>query len=166
MDLKALAVFVSICVLSLSGTDEVESPKSVPPLIGMARFVPSDAGTDSSQWHVKLVVPVIRWKVEGEIVPKKRWPELETNVKNTDLVLSVGGPSPLSESRFVSVKGEELTREDVARRLAKETPVLISVNGKMPEQFYLQLTNPDAVVVILGARDGYPAPELLPAQWN
>ena len=49
-------------------------------------------------------------------------------------------------------------------RLAKETPVLVSVTGEMPDAYYLQLTNPDALIVILGPRDGFPAPELLPAK--
>lgn len=43
-------------------------------------------------------------------------------------------------------------------------PVLVSVSGEMPDAYFLQLTKPDALILILGPRDGYPAPEFLPAK--
>jgi len=62
------------------------------------------------------------------------------------------------------LQGNELNRDQVVKRLEKETAVLVSVSGRMPDAYYLQLTNPDALVVILGPRDGAPAPGLLPAE--
>jgi hypothetical protein len=89
---------------------------------------------------------------------------LKADVKKVSLVLVMGGPSPLAESRVVDMKGKELSRDEMLKRLAKETPVLLSVSGEMPDAYFLQLTNAEALIVILGPRDGYPAPGLLPAK--
>jgi hypothetical protein len=75
----------------------------------------------------------------------------------------MGGPSQLAESWVVDMKGNKLSRDQVVQRLTSETPVLVSVSGRMPDAYFLQLTDADALIVILGPRDGYPAPEFLPA---
>ena len=36
------------------------------------------------------------------------------------------------------------------QRLASYTPVLLAVNGKMPEPFYLQCLAPDTLMVLVG----------------
>jgi len=35
---------------------------------------------------------------------------------------------------------------------------------EIPESYYLQLTQPEAIVIVLGARDGAPSPDLLPRE--
>jgi hypothetical protein len=63
----------------------------------------------------------------------------------------------------VDLNGTELNREQILERLSKETPVLVSVSGRMPDPFFLQLTRPGALIVVLGPRDGAPSPQMLPA---
>jgi hypothetical protein len=138
-------------------------PKDVPPLIGVA--IVGDPGQGGeSEWTVELTLPRIAWQVVGEVVPKKQWPELKTEVEKTTLTLRMGGLSQLAPSRIVDLRGRALGRTQVVSRLKWETPVLVSVSGRMPDPYFLQLTKPDALIVILGARDGYPAPDLLPAR--
>lgn len=139
-------------------------PVQVPPIVGTAVVVDAGGKDESSEWQISLTVPRIRWDIVGEMVPKKEWPRLNADVKKVSLSLVLGGPSQLAESRIVDMKGKELSRDQILKRLAKETPVLISVSGEMPDAYFLQLTNAEALMVILGPRDGYPAPELLPAK--
>ena len=156
-----------VLVLIASGHSLAEEPlplpKDVPPMLGTA--VVCDPGKEGdSEWKIQLTLPKVAWEVVGEMVPKKTWPELKTEVKKATLTLRMGGPSQLAPSKIVGLKGKELNRDVVLKRLGKEAPVLVSVSGRMPDSYYLQLTNPEALVVILGARDGYPAPDLLPAK--
>lgn len=139
-------------------------PKNVPPIVGTAVVADASESHGSSAWQIKLTVPKIQWEVVGEMVPKKVWPQLKADVKEVRLVLSMGGPSQLAESRVADMQGRELSRDQILRRLAKETPVLLSVSGEMPDAYFLQLTDAEALIIILGPRDGYPAPGLLPAK--
>lgn len=145
-------------------SDSLPLPKGVPPIIGTAVVTNAPDAGEFSEWRIGLTVPKIRWEVVGELIPKKSWPEVKVEVEKVILTLRMGGPSQLAESRVLDVKGKELTRDQVITRLAKETPVLVSVSGAMPDAYFLQLTNTDAIVVILGPRDGFPAPQLLPAK--
>lgn len=142
-------------------------PRSVPPLIGMvsAKAAATNATSkeDEAQPRIVVTVPKVRWKVVGEIVPKESWPKVEAQVEKVSITLKLGGPSPLAESRFMTIEGQELEIKDVVSRLQKPQPVLISVNGDMPEPYYLQTSRPETLILILGPRDGMPAPELLPA---
>lgn len=141
-------------------------PRQVPPLVGTA--VVSDSGKQGelAEWAIHLTVPKTRWEVVGSMVPKREWPRLRAEVEQVRLILRMGGPSQLAESRIVDVKGRPLSRQQIRERLSKEAPVLVSVSGDMPDPYYLQLAQAQALVVILGPRDGSPAPELLPATVN
>ena len=146
------------------GKDPSGLPRNVPPVLGTAVVSDPGKGEESQEWKIKLTLPKIAWEVVGESVPKKQWPELKSEVRMTTLTLRMGGPSQLAESRVVDLKGNELSRDQVVKRLENEIPVLVSVSGGMPDGYFLQLTHTDALIVILGARDGYPAPEFLPAK--
>jgi hypothetical protein len=139
-------------------------PKHIPPIVGTAVVADAGGKDESSEWQITLTVPQIQWDIVGEMVPKKEWPQLKTDVKKVSLFLVMGGPSQLAESRIVDMNGKELSRDQTLKRLAKETPVLLSVSGEMPDAYFLQLTNAEALIVILGPRDGYPSPGLLPAK--
>ena len=158
-----MLVHASLLVVVVTAADVPPLPQSVPPIVGTAVVI--DGGTDdpTSEWGVRVAIPRIRWEVVGEIVPKHAWPDLVAEVRETMLTLEMGGRSALRESRIVSLDGTPLTREQAVERLTVTTPVLISVSGEMPEPYFLQLTRPDALIVILGPRDGSPAPNLLPA---
>ena len=159
-------VFATIANGNADASDSVPLPKDVPPVIGVAVAVVKDAGEDDrrGEWKIRLTIPKITWEVVGKSIPKKQWPELSAQVEKTTLFLRMGGPSALSPSRIVNVKGKDLNYNQVVKRLEKETPVLISVSGRMPDAYFLQLTTSDALIVILGPRDGGPAPDLLPSE--
>lgn len=144
--------------------DSPPFPKHVPPILATAVVTDSGKGDELSMWRIGLTLPKIRWDIVGELVPKKSWPQLKAEVEKVTLVLRIGGPSQLAESRVLDIKGKELSRDQVLNRLAKETPVLVSVSGEMPDAYFLQLTNADSLIIVLGPQDGYPAPELLPAK--
>jgi hypothetical protein len=139
-------------------------PKDVPPVVATA--VVSDRGNNGehSEWAIRLTVPRIAWEVVGEVVPRKEWPELKAEVAKGTLTLRMGGPSALAPSRVVDLHGKDLSREQIIKRLERESPVLVSLSGRTVDPYFLTLTKADALIVILGPRDGYPAPELLPAK--
>lgn len=150
--------------LNMTASEPIVMPTDVPPVIAMAAV--SDAGKEdlNSTWKIRLSLPKVRWQVVGEVIPKSQWPELKSEVLTTIMTLEMGGPSALAESRILDMKGNDLTRDQVVKRLSKETAVLVSVSGRVPEAYYLQLTNPDTLMVILGPRDGVPVSELLPKE--
>jgi hypothetical protein len=164
--LQRLVGIVLACLASgnVIAKDPPALPKNVPPVLGMAVVSDAGRGDESGEWIIKLTLPKIAWEVVGESIPKKQWPELKSEVRMTTLTLRMGGPSQLAESRVIDLKGKELSRDQVVKRLESEIPVLVSVSGHMPDAYFLQLTKAEALIVILGARDGYPAPEFLPAK--
>ena len=139
-------------------------PKHVPPIVATAVVADPGKGGESSEWRIGLTIPRIQWEIVGKMTPKEQWPQLRAQVEKINLVLVMGGPSQLAESRFLYMKGEQLSRNQVRRRLEKETPVIVSLSGGMPDAYFLQLTNAEALIVVLGPRDGFPAPEFLPAK--
>jgi hypothetical protein len=136
-------------------------PKDVPPVNGTAL-----AANDSETWGVRIRVPKTTWEVIGERRPKTEWPELQVKVEELVLRLSMDyhpatALSEVSQHRIVDLNGRRLERAEALLRLKQETPVLISVSGRMPDSFYLQCVKADTLVVILGIPD-CPAPDLLP----
>lgn len=158
-----ILVHASMFVVVATAADVPPLPRQVPPVLGVAVVI--DGGTDApeSGWRIRVTIPKVRWEVVGEIVPKRSWPDLVAEVTETMLTLEMGGRSALRESRIVSLDGTPLTRAEAVERLTESTPVLISLSGSLPDPYYLRLTRPDALIVVLGPRDGCPAPELLPA---
>lgn len=163
--LTGLFLLLSVSGLAIAG-DLPPFPKQLPPVMATAKLIDAGKGDATSSWKVGVSIPRIHWEIAGEIDPKKEWPQLKTEVENVSLVLEMGGPSQLAESRFLDMKGNSLDREQVIKRLASETPVLVSLSGDMPDAYYLQLTSSEALLIVLGPRDGYPAPEFLPAKKN
>ena len=142
-------------------------PKDVPPVIGTAVATPSSTqGDDDDKWSIKLVVPKVVWEVVGERRPKREWPKFKVTVEEAILTLPMGyhPATQLSDSaqnRVLDLKGRRLSRDEVLKRLAAKTPVLVSVSGRIPDPFYLQCTKPDTLIVVLGIPSS-PAPDLLP----
>jgi hypothetical protein len=137
----------------------ITPPEDVPPV--MATAVATSAGDDLK---IKLMVPCARWKVVGEVVPKSQWPELQVDIVEDTRTLVFGGPSALAESRVLDVQGKDVSHEEILARLKEESPVLVSVSGKVADPYYLQLAKPETLVIVLGPRDKMPAPALLPSQ--
>lgn len=135
------------------------APQDVPPVVGTAI-----ASSHNDGLRIKLTCPRVRWRVVGNMVPKTQWPALQVDTTNDIRTIEMGGPSALAESRVVDVQGNELNQEETLERLHAETPVLVSVSGKMVDPYYLQLTQPDTVVILLGPRDKQPATALLPSR--
>ena len=136
----------------------------LPPVLGVAIAGGDQPEAVDDEWTVRLTLPRVTWQVVGEAVPKREWPTVQSVVEQHTQMLRMGGPSALAPSRIVDLVGRELTREEVMERLEIESPVLVSLSGRMIEEYYLQLTVADALIVILGPRDGAPCPELLATQ--
>jgi hypothetical protein len=158
-----LALITALIATLTAAFAETPAPKDIPPVI--AHAVVSDPGGKSaaSEWKITLTLPKIAWEVTGKAVPKQEWPELKTDVTMATLTLRMGGPSALAESRIVDMKGTAIPRAEVVKRLEKQTPVLVSLSGRMPDAYHLQLTTPDALIILLGPREDSPRPEFLPA---
>jgi hypothetical protein len=164
MNRSLIALACTFCLVSgADAEDPAPFPADVPPVIGTAAVTDDAPKRAGDEWAIHLTLPQIAWKVVGEVVPKREWPVVRVDVKKQTLALRMDGPSALAPSRIVDLQGRELNADEVRERLASETPVLVSLSGRMVEPYYLQLTRPDALIVILGPRDGAPSPELLPA---
>ena len=67
------------------------------------------------------------------------------------------------ESQIVALDGRDLSQQDILKRLKKETPVLVAIDGRMVDRFYLQIVKADTLIILLSEWDGSPATKLLPA---
>jgi hypothetical protein len=165
--------YVGIALILIAGghvlaKESMRLPEDVPPVIGTAVVIPSQSPNprDYDEWSIRLVVPKIAWEVIGERRPKREWPEFKVVVEEATLTLSMGyhPATQLSENaqnRIVDLKGRRLNRDEARKRLEGNTPVLVSVSGRMPDPYFLQCTRNDALIVVLGT-PASPAPDLLP----
>lgn len=162
--------FLSVFVLFTESraADRVPMPEDVPPVVGRATILAPAANNGGKDWSVRVRVPRVLWEKVGREQPKVRWPKLRVNVTETTLDLSMhySPATQLDEgaqNRILDVQGRRLSREEALRRLQDTTPVLVSVSGKMPDDWYLQCTRPETLIVVPGIPES-PAPELLPAE--
>lgn len=141
-------------------------PKNLPPMIGTAVVTEPGTGDNQRPWVIRLTIPKFRWHEVGEVIPKIQWSKLVTDVEKNEIKMLIDGPLQLESSRVYDLEGKRLSREEVIRKMSKETPVLVSFG--FPEKYYLQLTKPDALVIVLGGREWhlleyYPRPKEEPA---
>lgn len=162
---RTLVLLACLSVVPVAAPDgEIPGvPQTPPPVLGTAKIYEPPGADSRAEWTIRVEVPRVRCRKVGEVVPKKRWPELETTVTVATLDLRMGGPSALWPSKFVDRTGAEIDTETVVKRLGQATPVLVAIDGKMPHSYWLRLIRDDAILVLLGPRDGAPDPSLLPA---
>ena len=165
MKVVSVSVVYIFCLMGTSAAQENDAlPTTMPPLIGMAVVHDAGLANQVGEWRIRLTLPKISWHIKGQDKPIKAWPKLETGLEKQTIMLRMDGPSALLPSYVVDLKGQPLNREQILARLRHETPVWVSVDGKKPDPYYLQLTYPEALIVILGDREKAPRPDLLPAK--
>jgi hypothetical protein len=155
---------IAFCLALVTSTyatarEAIPFPNTLPPV-----FATAIAKAKGDTLTIAVSYPRQRWQVVGELVPKEKWPTLNLESERATQELILGGPSQLAESKVLEATGKELNYEEIVKRLAQQTPVLIAVDGKFPASYYLQLITPEALIIQLGPRDGSPAPSMLPAE--
>ena len=84
------------------------------------------------------------------------WPRIKADVEMHTLDVEMGYSSEMvqlteyGQNRLVDLNGRRISREDALKRLGKNTPVLVSVSGEMPDPFYLRCSRPDTLIVLFG----------------
>jgi hypothetical protein len=157
---SAFVVCLTLVTASYAAAREAHTfPTTLPPVVATAA-----AKAKEDTLVIGITYPQPRWQLEGEIVPKEKWPKLKVEIERVDQQLILGGPSQLAESKVVDLNGKELTHEEIAKRLAQQTLVLIAVDGKFPSSYYRTLIKPDTLIIQLGPRDGAPAPSMLASE--
>lgn len=155
-----LAFCIAMLTASMTLAREAHPfPKTLPPVVATAV-----ATSNSDSLTLAVSYPQPRWELVGEVVPKEQWPQLNVELERKSQTIVLGGPSALAESSVVDIHGKELTRDEIAKRLAQQTLVLIAVDGKFPSSYYLTMLKPETLIIQLGPRDGAPAPRMLPAE--
>jgi hypothetical protein len=159
-----MRLIIALCAASLATSHAAAReahtfPTTLPPVVATAA-----AKAKGDTLTIGITYPQSRWQLDGEFVPKEKWPTLKVEVERVEQALTLGGPSQLAESKVVDLDGKELTHEEIAKRLAQQTLVLIAADGKFPSSYYRTLLKPDTLIIQLGPRDGAPAPSMLAAE--
>jgi hypothetical protein len=82
-------------------------------------------------------------------VIKDRKEEVETfNIQNTTVTITTR-ELDAKYMQFFDMDGKKLASKDVAERLAKETPVLLSADGQKVDPYYLKVFKKDTLIVAL-----------------
>ena len=164
-----VSIFLSIGVLTGSaaadsdpaskpsdGAEQLATPKGLPPLAGVAvALLKNPPEPEGYAWSIRLSVPKVEWEIVGKERPKFEWTKVEAHVEliTMDIAMGYAEATQLSEKaqdRIVDLSGRRLGREEAQKRLASNTPVLVSVSGEMPDSFYLQCVKPETLVVLFG----------------
>lgn len=149
--------------LTLAG-DPSSFPKGLPPVVGTAVSRSANVGVE-----LTITCPVPRWKnVPGKWDPEL--PKLSTlnhirpsNTKESIRIRLVGPMyTQRTETRVFDLNGKQLSHDEVVKRLEKESPVLVAVDGGTVDPYYLQIVKPDTLIISLSGWDGAPATRLYP----
>ena len=164
-----IVIVIGMPMLPTFGDQPPSVPKTNPPLFGTA-FV-NDAGKELKVdeyrlvWELTVKIPIISpgpfepafpsssdqnlpRKLQGAGTRKVQVRLCEIRVQHRSLDQTV-------QLRVVDVHGKSLSRDQVLARLKKETPVWVSLNDELPDDYFLRLARPDSLVVIFGPGDKY-----------
>ncbi|MEM7167412.1 MAG: hypothetical protein AAF581_18260 [Planctomycetota bacterium] len=163
------AIVLSVCAVLLFTAAEKSAtiptaPQGVPPMVGTAQLSTVNVEGKRPRRELAVTIPKVRWELTGRMVAKREWPKLDATVDLVTLKEESNPRSQLVPTQVFDLEGKQLSRSQVAERLSTKTPVLVSVSGKMPDAYYLQVVRPDTLIVVLGPRLGSPAPVYLPAE--
>ena len=123
------------------------------------------SGDQEGRYQIKLVLPFIRYEIvarEYRAGKVAQWQDVITRVKPVTRTLKFETASQIPDSQVVGMDGKPMDPETILSRLKDETPVLVSVSGKMVDPYYLQLAKDDAVIILLSRKDGKGDAKLLP----
>jgi hypothetical protein len=169
---------VVACGLASAG-ENTRLPEGLPALAGTAVVSVSDErGPDSAwtigvsleeeTWKEVLTSPSIRerWKEKLAVLIENGQVQLEPEVSGTGvhrvastrMIFQMNKPDHYVLCRIFDISGKELSREALIEQLAGKTPVLVSLSGQMPHHQYLQLVEPDTLVVLIAPDDKVAAP--------
>lgn len=149
--------------LTLAG-DPSSFPKQLPPVVGTAIARSADVGVE-----LTVTCPVPRWiNVPGKLDPDL--PKLSTlanirpSITKESIRIRLVGPmyTQRSETRVLDLNGKQLSHEELVKRLEKESPVLVAVDGGTVDPYYLQIVKPDTLIISLSGWDGAPATRWYP----
>ena len=146
------------------GEDQIGLPQDIAPVIGMATAKPITERIDG-EYQIELVLPAVQYDIVHRVIDLGKTAildDVETETTPITRTLLFGGSSQIPDSRVVDNAGNELTKNSVLERLQNPTAVLVSVSGKKVDPYYLQLVKDDAIIIMLGRRDGKGDSELLP----
>ena len=127
-------------------------PDGVPPLTGEA--VVREVEGARSRWSIALTMPSESWRATKGELPKLRWPEIKQTVRKSSIyegtmTLPIGDASQ-TFCRVAGMNGKELDRKQIVELLKTKQPVLVSLDGRVPETCYLRLPSPAKLIVLLG----------------
>lgn len=161
---STLLFFALFAPTAVYAQDKPRLPQDVPPTIGMATA--KRLGEDAvGGYQIELVLPSIRYEIvhrEHRAGKVASWHEVVTRVEPVTKTLRFQTASQIPDSVVVGIDGKPLTAEVILERLAKQTPVLVSVSGHMVDPYYLQLAKKEAVIILLSRKDGKGDMRLLP----
>jgi len=155
----------SLLVAALAqGEDKIALPKDIAPVVGMATAKPI---TDKSEgeYQIELVLPAVQYDIVHRVIDLGKTAILDdvvTEATPITRILSFEGSSQIPDSMVVDTAGNHLTKTSILERLRTPTAVLVSISGKKVDPYYLQLVKDDAIIIMLGRRDGKGDSELLP----
>ena len=176
--LMSIVFTVVACGLASAG-ENTRLPEGLPALAGTAVVSVSDkTGQDPAwtiavslkkeTWNEVLTSPSIRerWKETLAVLIENGQVKLEPEVSgtgvhrvaNTCMVFQMNKPDHSMLCRIFDISGKELGREALAEKLAEKTTVLVSLSGQMPHHQYLQLVEPDTLIVLIVPDDKVAAP--------
>jgi hypothetical protein len=122
--------------------EALKPPQGIQPLVTVARLT----NDDKIQFHQIILVPrteaVERTVIENGV--PKTVKAMRTVFTSVTITRSIAG----KDVQGYDTSGKKLDRDAVRKRLKKDTPVLISSDGKPVDPFYLKLTRPGTLVLV------------------
>lgn len=161
----ALGAFSTLAYADPSGAENCSAensaeqptpPKGVAPLVALAKALPRKPGSVREYvWSLELHIPKVRWEIVEKDFFKAVVRTVETDVEMVTVSLEMGYSkmtqlAERGQNRILDMNGKRLTEEEALERLAKQTPVLVSVTGERPDPYYLQCSKPDTLIVVFG----------------
>ena len=146
-----LGIFLFLAGVALTNADgKVTAPRGPQPKQVLARM---DSG---AALQIRTFVPevkAVQQKVKTTVDGKVR----EVTITRQEIVVrEITQKLDIKKVQAIRADGKKVSSKDLGRLLKKETPILLSTNGKPIDRFYLLLVKKDTLVLVTqtGETDG------------
>lgn len=134
---------------------EIQPPKSHPPLV-MVLNVNKDGRAFAERTVIRLVEQTRTIQVMNGGKIEERQDKVKVDVQEVVRVFLDD-----KEVTVYDYKGQRIEAMDLPKRIRKTTPVLVSVDGKEVDKFYLSIVREGSLVVVAPSLAGSPSPPIV-----
>jgi len=144
--------------------DESSTEDRMQPIVGKAIATEIDIGIEISIKAPKFKYSIEKSRVGNSALELEFLKTEKSYLEFSVMLVGNSGTSGKADyaSSLVDIDDNPVARESIIERLKAESPVIICLDGQMPDSDFLQIMKDDLLIIKIGPIDAYKMRELVP----